>query len=348
MRSVVLLLLGVQLAYAGTHSLKYFYTGVSGVTGFPEFTTVGLVDDGQFFYFDSNEKKAVPKTEWIRQNVGADYWERNTQISIGSHQAFKNNIEIARERFNQSQGVHTFQLMYGCEWDDQTGARDAFLQYGYDGEDFLSLDLKEMRWISPVQQGIITVQKWNNDRADLENDRNYFSTVCIEWLQKYVEYGKSSLQRKVSPQVSLLQKSSSSSVTCHATGFYPSGVTISWMKNGQDHDEDVDLGELLPNKDGTFQKTSTIRVSPEEWKNNKFSCVVQHQGKSLTEDKIKINIRTDEGDSLPIMPIVGVLVAVVLLIAIGVIVFVVYKKKQGFKPVSGSDDGSNSSAHPQA
>ncbi|XP_077051195.1 HLA class I histocompatibility antigen, alpha chain E-like isoform X2 [Siphateles boraxobius] len=342
MRSVVLLLLGVQLAYAGTHSLKYVYTGVSGVTGFPEFTTVGLVDGVQFMYFDSNEKKAVPKTEWIRLNEGADYWDSETQINIDEHQVFKNNIEVVREWFNQSAGVHTYQHMYGCEWDDQTGATNAFRQLGYDGEDFLSLDFKEMRWISPVQQGFKTVQRWNNNRGYIESDRNYLSTECIEWLQKYVEYGKSSLQRKVSPQVSLLQKSSSSSVACHATGFYPSGVTISWMKNGEEHHEDVDLGELLPNEDGTFQKTSTIRVSPEEWKNNKFSCVVQHQGYSGGG-----KIRPIE-DSLPIMPIVGVLVAVVLLIAIGVIVFVVYKKKQGFKPVSGSDDGSNSSARPQA
>ncbi|RAM39480.1 hypothetical protein DOZ52_29045, partial [Enterobacter hormaechei] len=109
-RSVVLLLLGAQLAYAGTHSLKYFYTAVSGDIDFPEFTAVGLVDDGQFMYFDSNIMKAVPKTEWIRQNVGADYWDRETQTDIGFTQVFKNNIQIAKERFNQSKGVHTLQL----------------------------------------------------------------------------------------------------------------------------------------------------------------------------------------------------------------------------------------------
>jgi len=86
--------------------------------------------------------------------------------------------------------------MYGCEWDDQTGAKDAFKQYGYDGEDFLSLDFKEMRYISPVQQASISVQKWNNDKGVIEDDRNYYSTRCIEWLQKYLQYGKSSLQRK--------------------------------------------------------------------------------------------------------------------------------------------------------
>ncbi|KAL1255037.1 hypothetical protein QQF64_013098, partial [Cirrhinus molitorella] len=77
--------------------------------------------------------------------------------------------------------VHTVQRIYGCEWDDQTGATNAFKQYGYDGEDFVSLDWKELRYISPVPQGIQTVQSWNNDR--------------------------------VSPLVSLLQKSPSSPVT---------------------------------------------------------------------------------------------------------------------------------------
>nr|AXY65405.1 MHC class I antigen [Ctenopharyngodon idella] len=342
MRSVVLLLLGAQLAYAGTHSLKYFYTAVSRDIDFPEFTAVGLVDDGQFMYFDSNIKKAVPKTEWIRQNVGADYWDSETQSDIGSHQAFKNNIQIAMERFNQSKGVHTVQMMYGCEWDDQTGATNGFYQEGYDGEDFLFMDLKEKRWISPVQQGFPTAHKWNNDRADLEGRKHYFSTECIEWLKKYLEYGKSSLQKTVSPQVSLLQKDPSSPVTCHATGFYPSGVTISWMKNGQEHHEDVDLGELLPNEDGTFQKSSTIRVTPDEWKKNEFSCVVEHQGKTVTETEDKI--RTNNETSVPIAIIVGAVAAVILLVVIGVVGFMVYQKKKGFKPVSASDDGSNSSA----
>ncbi|KAF4100817.1 H-2 class I histocompatibility antigen, Q9 alpha chain-like [Onychostoma macrolepis] len=332
---VVLLLVGAHLAFAGKHSLKYFYTGVSGDIDFPEFTSVGLVHDEQFMYFDSNTMKAVPKTEWIRQNEGADYWTRETQTDINQHRLFKNNIQVAKGRFNQSTGVHTYQLMYGCEWDDQTGETNGFREFGYDGEDFLSLDFKEMRYISPVQQGFPTARKWNNDRAGLERDRHYFSSECIEWLQKYLQYGKSSLKKTVSPQVSLLQKSSSSSVSCHATGFYPSGLTITWMRNGQELHEDVDLSELLPNEDGTFQRTSTIRVTPDEWKKNQHSYVVKHQSGTITVDEI----RTNNGDSVPIGIIVGAAAAVALLIIIGVAGYMVYQKKKG------SDDGSDSSAH---
>ncbi|XP_059411675.1 major histocompatibility complex class I-related gene protein-like [Carassius carassius] len=323
---ILLLLLGAHLVSAGKHSLRYFYTGVSGVSDFPEFISAGLLDDHQFDYFDSNIMKVVPKTEWIRQNEGADYWDSQTQGLIGYHQVYKNNIQEAMKRFNQTSGVHTVQVMYGCEFDDQTGETNGFRQEGYDGEDFLYLDLKEMRWITPVQEGFPSVQKMNNDRALLEARKHYFSFECIEWLQKYLQYGKSSLKKTVSPQVSVLQKSSSSPVVCHATGFYPKEVTISWMKNGQDHDEDVEVGELLPNEDGTFQRSSGLRVTPEEWKKNEFICVVEHQG----ETKIANEIKTNTGDSLPIVIIVGVgVAAVLLLIGIGVAGYKVYQKKKG-------------------
>ncbi|XP_073714643.1 major histocompatibility complex class I-related gene protein-like [Misgurnus anguillicaudatus] len=340
MKHVLILLLGVHLSYATRHSLQYFSTAVSGDSSIAEYTEVGLLDGCEFMYFDSNIMKAVPKTEWIRQNEGADYWDRVTQRLINNHQVDKNNIQVAKERFNQTGGVHTIQRMYGCEWDDDTGATDGFFQDGYDGEDFLSLDLKEMRWISPVQQGVITTQKWNNDKAMLEHYKQYFTTECVDWLKKYLEYEKRIHEKPVSPEVSIIHKDSSSPVSCHATGFYPCKVTITWLKNDQEHHEDVDLGELVPNEDGTYQRTSKLRVTPDEMKNNKFSCVVEHQGKIVTADEI----RTNNGDSVPVGIIVGVVAAVVLLLVAGIVGFKVYQKKKGFKPVNSSDNGSNSSS----
>ncbi|XP_050956715.1 class I histocompatibility antigen, F10 alpha chain-like, partial [Labeo rohita] len=246
-------------------------------------------------------------------------------------------------------GVHTFQLMYGCQLDDD-GSTRGYYQYGYDGEDFISLDKSTLTWNAANPQAVITKIKWETkERQFGEYWKGYLENTCIEWVQKYVGYGKSTLERKVSPQVSLLQKDPSSPVTCHATGFYPSGVTISWQKNKHDNDEDVDLGELITNEDGTFQKTSTLNVKPDEWKKNVYECVVEHQGKTissiLTEDKIRTNYGSGSSDSVPIGLIVGAIAAVLLLVLIGGVVFKIYQKKKGFKPVNVSDDGSNSSAH---
>ncbi|KAI2644374.1 HLA class I histocompatibility antigen, A alpha chain [Labeo rohita] len=331
MQFAVILLIGVHLVYAGKHSLQYYFTGVSGDIDFPEFTAVGLVDGGEFTYFDSNIMRIVPRTEWIRKNERADYWDGGTQNMIAEHQTFRINIQILKDRFNQSKstGVHTFQLMYGCELDDD-GTKRGYWQDGYDGEDFISLDKSTLTWTAANTQAMITKVKWDSTGVEANRAKAYLENECIEWLKKYVDYGKDTLERKVSPQVSLLQKSSSSQVTCHATSFYPKAVTISWQKNGQDHDEDVDLGEFLPNEDGTFQRSSTLRVTPDERKKNEYSCVVEHQGKTFRE------IVTD--DSLPIGIIVGAAVgALVLLAVIGVVVFKVLQKKKetDFKLVNG-------------
>ncbi|XP_058608981.1 class I histocompatibility antigen, F10 alpha chain-like [Onychostoma macrolepis] len=341
---LALLLIGIQLVYAGKHSLQYFYTATSGLPNFPQFVSVGLVDEQPFTYYDSNIRRETPRQDWMAKSEGEDYWEQQTQTLTGTEQSFKNNINVAKERFNQTGGVHINQVMYGCSWDEETGDVDGFDEHGYDGEDFFSLDLKNLRYISTVPEAHITLVKVNNNKALLEQKKQYRTQECIEWLKKYLQYGKSTLERKVSPEVSLLQKSPSSPVTCHATGFYPKEVTISWQKNKQDHDEDVDLGELVVNEDGTFQKTSTLSVKPDDWKMNVYECVVEHKSRTirsiLTEDKIKTNYAP-----VPIGIIVGVVAVVLLLVIIAVAGYKVYQKNKGFNPVNASDDGSNSSAH---
>nr|AAQ18009.1 MHC class I antigen [Oncorhynchus mykiss]CBX11149.1 MHC class I alpha chain [Oncorhynchus mykiss]CBX11151.1 MHC class I alpha chain [Oncorhynchus mykiss] len=350
MKGIILLVLGIGLlhtASAATHSLKYFYTGSSEVPNFPEFVAVGMVDGVQMFHYDSNSQRAVPKQDWVNKAADPQYWERNTGNCKGSQQTFKASIDIVKQRFNQSGGVHIFQYMYGCTWDD-SGVIDGFRQIGYDGEDFLVYDMKTFKWIAPKQQAEITQHRWNNNPAEIAQRKSYITQECVEWLKKYLDYGKDSLMRTVPPSVSLLQKTPSSPVTCHATGFYPSGVMVSWHKDGQDHHEDVEHGEILQNDDGTFQKSSHLTVTPEEWKNNKYQCVVQVTG--IQKDFIKVltesEIQTNWDDPAPnIVLIIGVVVALLLVVVAVVVGVVIWKKKskKGFVPASTSDTESDNS-----
>uniref|UniRef100_A0A672I486 Ig-like domain-containing protein n=1 Tax=Salarias fasciatus TaxID=181472 RepID=A0A672I486_SALFA len=263
------------------HSLKYFVTGASQVPNFPEYVEVGLVDELQITHYDSNTRRLVSKQDWMNKVAEEDptYWEDESDVSLVDQQTFKADIETAKQRFNQTGGFHIFQKMYGCEWDDETDEVNGFHQYGYDGEDFLVLDVKTETWIAPVQQAVPTKHKWEIDKEDLAYKKYYLTQECPEWLKKYVEFGRSSLMRKDLPSVSLLQKTPSSPLTCHATGFYPDRADLFWKKDEEELHEDVVKGEILPNHDGSFQMSVDLDVSglqDEDW--GRYSCVFHLAG----------------------------------------------------------------------
>uniref|UniRef100_A0A1A8DWM8 Mhc class I A n=1 Tax=Nothobranchius kadleci TaxID=1051664 RepID=A0A1A8DWM8_NOTKA len=319
---------------AVTHSLQYFYTTSSGVNNFPEFVDVGLVDGQQIIHYDSNVKRTVPKQDWMEKNLGADYWERSTQIFVGSEQTFKVNVQIAKQRFNQTGGVHIFQYMYGCEWDDETGEVKGYYQFGYDGEDFLVLDLKSESWIAPTPQAVITKNKWDHDKGQMAHRKNYLNQICPEWLKKHVKNGRSSLMRTVLPSVSLLRKSPSSPVSCHATGFHPDRAEMFWRKDGEEIHEGVDKGEILPNNDGTFQMSVDLSPVPAE-DLEKYECVFQLSG--VKDDLVtrleEPKIRTNEGNYTTYIIIIAAAL-VVLIAVIAVICFIIYKRKSAKRPPS--------------
>ncbi|XP_028819587.1 major histocompatibility complex class I-related gene protein-like [Denticeps clupeoides] len=349
--AALLFIISVHLVSGGSHSLQYFYTGVTRGINFPEFTDVGLVDGQPFVYYDSNTRQMIPKVDWIKNNEGPDYWNSETQNLQREEANFKVEIGTLMQRFNHSSGIHTFQRMCGCEWDDETGATDGYEQFGYDGADFISLDLKSTSYVAPVKEALITKQKW--DGAEAERRKNYLTQTCLDWLKKYVQYGKISLKRKVPPQVSLLQTDPSSPVVCHATGFYTDKVMISWQKDGQDLYEDVDVGETLPNHDGTFQKRAELKVPPDERKKNKFTCVVEHKsGDPIHMILTKEKIRTNSAGNNVLFIIAGLVVAALVLITVVVGVVMVVKRRSDYEkartsPTASvcSDTGSDGSGH---
>ncbi|XP_030193744.1 major histocompatibility complex class I-related gene protein isoform X6 [Gadus morhua] len=253
------------------HSKLFFYTASSGLSTFPEFVIVQMVDEVQIGYYDSNTQRIITKQDWAEQanrDTDPDYLERDTENRKGNQQVFKANMGILKQRFNQTGGVHVYQRMDGCEWDDEDGTTEGYHQYGYDGEDFISWDLKTLTWVAPVHQALTTKHKWEGLRGRNQYLKNYYAKECVDWLKKYLAYGKSTLQRTERPRVSLLQRSPSSPVVCHATGFYPNRVVVFWRRDGQELHEQVDPGEVLPNHDGTFQVSVDLdltAVPQEDW-----------------------------------------------------------------------------------
>ncbi|XP_062292059.1 major histocompatibility complex class I-related gene protein-like [Scomber scombrus] len=358
---VFLVLLGLHSAAAGIHSLKYIITVSSQVPNFPEFVIVAMLDDVQIYHYDSNTRRLEPKQDWMNRVIEDDpqFWESHTARGLGYHQLFKDYIETLKQRFNQTGGIHVFQWVGGCEWDHETGEVNGFRQVGYDGEDFLSWDVKTNTWIAPKQQAVITKNSWNNDKAQLAYYKHTINQELPYWLKMLMNYGRSSLMRTELPSVSLLQKTPSSPVSCFATGFYPDRAEIFWRKDGEELHEDVELGEILPNHDGSFQMSVELdlsSVTPEDWR--RYECVFHLSGvkdniiTKLDKTAIQTNwSKTGDGrdggsSGFPLVAVIGGVV-VLLLLVVGITGYFLWKKnkkgKEGFKPASTSDSSSENS-----
>uniref|UniRef100_A0A669DPI7 Ig-like domain-containing protein n=1 Tax=Oreochromis niloticus TaxID=8128 RepID=A0A669DPI7_ORENI len=231
------------------------------------------------YYCDSSNKILEARQDWAKKilDTNPQMLESLTDYCfVDRPNLFRLWISSLKQQLNQSRAVHILQMIEGCEWDENTGEVTGLLQYGYDGEDFLKLDLKMLTWIALKPEADIIKQSWDANTTRMKDREKFLTKICPAWLKMYVESGNSSLQRTILPSVSLLQKTPSSPVSCHATGFYPDRAVMFWRKDGEELHEGVEIGEILPNNDGTFQLSVNLNVSsvtPEDWR--RYECVFQ-------------------------------------------------------------------------
>ncbi|KAM4550850.1 major histocompatibility complex class I-related gene protein-like isoform 2-T3 [Fundulus diaphanus] len=337
-------LLLLNVASSVKHSLRYFLTATDGVQDFPEFIGAATVDEVQVGYCDSNIKKATPRQDWMRRLMEEDpgHLEWYSQQCLVEQHIFRAYIDNFKQRLNLTQGPYILQRMNGCEWDDETGEIKGFNQYGFNGEDFLALDLNTLTWTALKSQAVVIKLIWDAKKARLEYNKNYYYINQFpNWLKNYVHHGRSFLQRTESPSVSLLQKTPSSVVSCHATGFYPDRAKIFWRKDGEEIHEGVEKGEILVNNDGTFQMSVELNISsvqPGGWR--RYDCVFHLSGAGddviVTLDKSVIRTNWASSPEIPVAAVAGGVAAFLLGVAVIVSVFRLRKCNE-FQQVDGEE-----------
>ncbi|KAL6463178.1 hypothetical protein MHYP_G00275690 [Metynnis hypsauchen] len=258
---------------AGTHTLHITFMIQTGISSLPESMSSTFIDKEYIAHYNSDNKTLISIQNWMKEGLDV-YWSNYTDFHSSQIKDLLHDMREA-EQLAWNKGVHTLQRRLLCQL-NRNGVRKVSDEYGYDGETFISLD-KEHNYVADMPGAETIVRRWNSDGKGKE-----ITSKCVVWLKRIKNNRKHHLQRPVSPpEVSFLRKTPSSPVVCFATGFYPRAVNMSWQRNGEDVSRNVSVGEKLPNDDGTFQKTVSLSVTPEEWNENQYSCVVQHNGSRI-------------------------------------------------------------------
>ncbi|XP_031517178.1 patr class I histocompatibility antigen, A-126 alpha chain isoform X3 [Papio anubis] len=347
-RTLLLLLSGALAlteTWAGSHSLRYFHTAVSRPgRGEPRFIAVGYVDDTQFVRFDSDaaSPRMEPRAPWMEQE-GPEYWEEETRRAKGNAQTDRADLGTLRGYYNQSEGgSHTIQWMYGCDLGPDGRLLRGYRQDAYDGRDYIALNEDLRSWTAADMAAQNTQRKWEGDRY-AERFRAYLEGECLEWLRRYLENGKETLQRADPPKTHVTHHPISdheATLRCWALGFYPAEITLTWQRDGEDQTQDTEFVETRPGGDGTFQKWGAVVVPSGE--EQRYTCHVQHEG---LPEPLTLRWEPSSQSTIPIVGIVAGLAVLAVVVTGAVVAAVMWRRKSsGGKGGSYSQAASNDSA----
>nr|XP_058141386.1 patr class I histocompatibility antigen, A-126 alpha chain-like isoform X2 [Dasypus novemcinctus] len=324
----LLLLLSGALALtptrAGPHSLRYFSTAVSRPErGDTHFIAVGYVDDTQGVRFDSDAEspRLEPRAPWVEQE-GPEYWGEQTRRAKRNAQTSREYLRTLRGYYNHSEaGSHTLQRMFGCDMDPEGRLLRGYIQFAYDGADYLALNEDLRSWTAADTAAQITKRKWE-EAGFAQFEKAYLEHKCVKWLQRFLERGKETLLRTDPPRTQVTRHPISDrgvTLRCWALGFYPAEITLTWQRDGEDQTQDMEFVETRPAGDGTFQKWAAVEVPSGE--EERYTCHVQHEG--LPEP---LTLRWEPPSRPPIF-IVGIVAALVILGVSVVAAVLIWRRK---------------------
>ncbi|KAI4892129.1 hypothetical protein NFI96_023085 [Prochilodus magdalenae] len=350
----VLLMLGSALG--GEHSLYYTYTALSKdltLTGIYKFSALGLLDDQMIDYYNSKDQMKVPRQDWMKEKLQPNYWEKGTQSRKSKEQWFKVNLDLLMERMRHNKtDLHVLQWRHGCEIDDSNGQVTLLRgvdEYGYDGEDFISFNDKNMQWIAPVPSAEPTKRKWDTVASLNQYTKGYLEKECVDWLREFLVDKKEEMRKYNKPDIHVFVRKSETdsdklTLTCLATGFYPRDVVVSLRKFNTSLPEHLlTTSGVRPNDNGTYQLRKRVEIQEDHPAD--YHCYVTHS--SLQEPVIKQWDRATCNDCSNAMTGSGVIIGgaitgvVLLAVVIGVL------KKKGIIGGGGNGNRDSRSSTPQ-
>uniref|UniRef100_A0A7N9D659 Ig-like domain-containing protein n=1 Tax=Macaca fascicularis TaxID=9541 RepID=A0A7N9D659_MACFA len=231
-------------------------------------------------------------------------------------------------------GSHTYQWMVGCNVGPDGHLLRGYHQFAYDGKDYIALNKDLRSWTAGDMAAQNTQRKWEAV-GEAERFRAYVEGRCVEWLRRYLENGKETLQRADPPKTHVTHHPVSdheATLRCWALGFYPAEITLTWQRDGEEQTQDTELVETRPGGDGNFQKWAAVVVPSGE--EQRYTCHVQHEG---LPEPLTLRWEPSSQSTIPIVGIVAGLAVLAVVVTGAVVAAVMWRRKS-----SGGKGGSYS------
>ncbi|XP_048066845.1 class I histocompatibility antigen, F10 alpha chain-like isoform X2 [Megalobrama amblycephala] len=289
-----------------------------------------MLDDLEIMYYDSTTWKVVHLT-----NSDSKYFDEEQSDAGVVFQRMYNDMKTrdvyVKEHLNQTDGVHVYQRLAGCELlnNDKPGPIHFW-------EAFDSQNVEEFTY--DLEKNNIQMKKpwilWDQVKQLHVNflNENVYHPICIKILRRYLNMEKNNVMRKVKPRVRLMKKTLPDSqglrISCLATGFYPRHINLTLFRDDQPVDDDqITGGEILPNGDRTYQMRKSLVISAEELhERHKYNCTMKHLN---LDNKLDITFDVDESD--PGSFSLSVVISVLVLMCVAVLIItalIIWRKKR--------------------
>ncbi|XP_038601753.1 zinc-alpha-2-glycoprotein-like isoform X3 [Tachyglossus aculeatus] len=325
--ALFLLIVGTVIqpqALAGLHKWEACFTAVGG-EGIPfGLSMVVLVDGQQVASYNNRVQEVVVRLSWLYQAVERKLIQEKTEELRSYEKDFHWGVENWMRFQNRSGGTHTLQLILGCELDRDIQVGSVF-RFAYDGEDFYWLDEQRGAWMTSGPAADRFLPFWEGSPFWSEVVRRYTKEECASILKSTLHYWH--LLESTPPEVTVTRRDApdgSLTLSCLATGFYPSSILLRWVKDGEEGlwGEESSSG-TLPNADDTFYLRQTLELRAGAG-NSSYACLVEH---STLEVPIAYPAPQKPTWRMPWSLALGVVAAVMLALspAVG---FILWRKKE--------------------
>ncbi|KAG8127384.1 hypothetical protein E2320_014330, partial [Naja naja] len=277
--------------------------------GQPQFVEVTYLDSQPIQHYDSNTKRMRPLTLWINQTLDEDYWTWESNMNNFEEDFLEKLQElhptVPQKHHNQSKD-HTLQCIEGCKL-TADGDEIEIHQDAFDGKKMRKenrfhreryyLDGNCIRWLNRYldmkpQKKELPIVKVTHQEVSIDNLQTltcqaygfYPKEISASWRKDGEIFNQTNSSVHIAPNADetfnarlsiLINPKERNLYRCHVE-HVSSNIDATWMKDGENWDQETFHGDIIRNWDGTYCTWISIEINPME--EYRYCCYVEHEG----------------------------------------------------------------------